>query len=333
MKIRVLTDPDPEVLRRAAELSGADPYSISAAYETLGIDRSREVPIRLSAALSGPSALAAVVESRGRIVGLIGCQPDRAVSEHFSVRAATLGPLLVDPAENRKGVTQVLVGAVQRLLRDRGVSFTSLRAHSDDLLALAALQSAGFRVADTMVTYALRPVSQDGQLQTRRRLGELDISISEGQGILQLGRTTADVFAEYISQNYRLSRFHADPAFNADLASSFYVAWCRRAFSGTWADGIVLAQRGSEPVGFISGTVDRLATRLSGTKVYGTGLAASLGSSAYSRMVEFMRLTAFYDIAEFDVHVANLPVQSSVNRHGHPHTLRATHALHSWLDV
>jgi hypothetical protein len=321
-----------ELLASSAAIETDDPYTSTAAYAMLGIDRSGELSPALRSTLETRGAFARMIAGSAGGPGLLTVRTDRPVTEHFGVAAWSVDHVLYGGESGRADGIEELLRSALGELRERGASLVSVRVRADDLAALAAFQSHGFQVTDTMVTHSIKPRRPDQPMALRREYGDLTIMAHTTELLPDVDSSVVDAFADLLFRYYRTSRFHADRRLDPDLASSYYSRWCREAFAGRWSDGVIAAYRGSEPVGFVAGKFDDLAIEASGIKIYGTGLAVSSGHGGFSALVTAIADDVDTDISEFTTHVSNFPVHAAIANHGSPRTLWATHALHLWLD-
>lgn len=321
-----------ELIAASKTIEADDPYTSTAVYAMLGVDRSAELPLALRSTLQREGAFGRFVTDGDGRSGLLTARPDQPVTDHFGVAAWTVGHVVYGSDSGRAEGIGALLQATLPELRHRGASLVSARVRADDLDALWAFQQQGFQVTDTMVTHSIRTKNPTTPMAEYRRHGELTIVLHRTEDLHSVDESVVDVLSELLFRYYTTSRFHADRRLDSQLASSYYSRWCREAFAGRWSDGVLVAYRDSVPVGFVSGKFDELAIEVSGITIYGTGLAVSSGHGGFGALVTAIADDSDCDISEFTTHVSNFPVHSAVANHGSPRTLWATHALHLWLD-
>ena len=311
----------------AVGLASSNPFDPLRNYLHLGLDRSADAGDRFRSALDteGASVLCAV--DGGVLRGVAVVAHDERLSQHFGFGCASVRALAVDRSEPSAGVLGALAAAMRDLVGASGERHLSVRAAADDFEMLTAFQSHGFLVADTMVTHLLSPTNPQTALP-RRDMGKVEVLVAYGAEIERLPARLGATMTEVLRRHYVLSRFHADPLFDDDRAGEWYAQWCERAFSGSAADGMMVAVHDEQPMGFISWSKDHAAEKQHGLSIFGSGLGASLGRGAYAAMVEFAAISPTFAHAEFDVHVSNFPVNRVLGRHPASRLLRVSHALH-----
>jgi ribosomal protein S18 acetylase RimI-like enzyme len=107
--------------------------------------------------------------------------------------------------------------------------------------AVRAFTSAGFYVVDTGVTFEREPPETDAVgtiTDTSIRLAEP----TDEEAVLQIAGTA-----------FVYSRFHLDPQIPAGVAHAVKRAWVESYFRGKRGEQLLVAVRGSEPVGFLAG--------------------------------------------------------------------------------
>jgi hypothetical protein len=134
------------------------------------------------------------------------------------------------PASSLEGV----VGALAHELRAAGIRHVSARVDGADMAAVAALESAGFRLMDALVTYFTHPRRQPPPLV--REVGR--IRPFDSADLDQVLAITAEAY-----RGFR-GRFHLDPHLPADRVEAFYLEWARQCCAGTMAARIVVADDG-----------------------------------------------------------------------------------------
>lgn len=121
----------------------------------------------------------------------------------------------------------------------QGPCFVDAKVPAEETAAAAALQEAGFRLADTNVRLH-RPA---------------------GMAAAPFGRTGTtvrfavpqdrDAVAAIAASALRWDRFHRDPAIPGDTADRIKAEWAANFFSGRRGDWMVVAEREGRPAGFL----------------------------------------------------------------------------------
>ena len=330
LQIRSGTSADLEIEVVYPLLAQRDPHAIEAAYLANGLDISPIAGSEVAKSVHRSDGSSLIISRDGEPVGGLSIVPDEILSDHFGIRCAALSWYCADTSD-RARVVDVLVSEAMAQLKARSFQHASIRVAVDDFDAMSAFHADGFYIADTMITYLVKTVSEDRELIYEDQFGDLRLYALFGDDLQALEPSVSELFSSLISQHYGLSRFHADPHFDNALAGAWYGEWCRRAFAGEWADGAILARYEGDPMGFICWKRDDAKSKLLGCEFFGSGLGASGGHSAYSVMLGAAVETSFFRWAVFDLHIANSPVVRAVGRHPQSRHLRVSHTFHLWL--
>jgi hypothetical protein len=315
----------------ACSLAARDPGSLLGGYGSLGVDRHEEAARRLSDRLDRDDTFAIVGSDADGPLGLAVGIADPVLSAHFGFGCARV-ELHLDGRASRTAAASGLLDAACVELVDRGVSNISTRSLVEDFATLDAAQRLGFRVVDSIITYLVLPEFPGRQPTPSFLVGEVDVvGRFTPDTVRELDPSIGEFFAPLLEEHYTLSRFHADPHFDDRLAGRWYSDWCRRAFAGEWADGLIVAWLADEPIGFMSWKLDSYLAPSEEGQAVGSGLGASIGHGAYSAMVEAAARSNQFRWAEFDLHIANHPVNRALGRSPFSRILRVTHTLHRWV--
>ena len=125
------------------------------------------------------------------------------------------------------------VGSPLSMLDTRQRFFAYAKLDILQVSALSALTNAGFRVVDTALTF---DGSVSGATGSRVRF-------ARPEDRAQVSRIAGSAF--------RYSRFHLDPLVPAGVADAIKSSWAANYFEGKRGDGMVVAERGGQVVGFL----------------------------------------------------------------------------------
>ncbi|HSU17088.1 GNAT family N-acetyltransferase [Longimicrobium sp.] len=134
-----------------------------------------------------------------------------------------------------------VVGGAVREADASGARLLVLRADARDARAVPALEDAGFRLADTLVTFA-----------TQR----LEAPEDAARGVDAAEERDLDALRR-IARGFRTGHFHADPRIPSARAEDVYVRWIENSLAGR-ADAVLVGRDERDAVeGFITCRMDR----------------------------------------------------------------------------
>jgi GNAT superfamily N-acetyltransferase len=171
-----------------------------------------------------------------------------------------------------------------------GPAFAYARVPTHEVFTVQALESAGFRVVDSGVTFEMKSpaIQPDAKAPVRfaERRDEGDVS--------RLARNA-----------FKYSRFHLDPLVPRELADEIKAQWAANYFQGKRGDFMVVAERAGEIAGFLQllkASSDVLVIDLIAVaeKHRGHGLATQMIRFAVSACGSFARLQVGTQAANID---------------------------------
>ena len=240
----------------------------------------------------------------------------------FGIPMARIEYLL---ASGRTPAEQAL-SATHRALRDRGVRHVSARVDVEDLTAMAALESSGYRLMDALVTYTNRPRKEPPN--TVREVGVIrEFAAADGPELVRI--------AEEAYRGFR-GRFHLDPNLPDDRCDAFYGEWARQCVARVMADTLLVSEGANgQLLGFLAFRRREPVSTVGGLAIYGGGLGACRRDApgAYAGLIRAGTLWAHeHDgVAESQTQNYNFPTIRIYEAVG-AHYVRAEYTLHCWLE-
>ncbi len=324
----------------AAELAALHPWPEYGFYRLFGFDFATPHLVRgverFVDGLPDPKGEreAVLALQQGRATGFAALERQAWETEHFGVAIGSV-PFLFGPAgpRARGEIVNALLGRLEDAARERGLALLSLRLDVNDVGGLGAVQRRGWRVVDTLVTWvhdshASHPGPPVEPTFERVTLTKHDLPLVPREELEPLER--------FMRRAYRIDRFHADPRLPPDRSDALYVAWLRKVFDGSWADGAQTIRREGRLVGFCSFQhAADVETELGGPRIIGRGLAGVLpegkgGYAVLTRMIH-AQCPLRSRFQEFDTQIQNFPTVN-VWAHENMRFVRARVTLHRWLD-
>lgn len=117
---------------------------------------------------------------------------------------------------------------------DREDLFVTAKVPAQDVAAIGVLESIGFRVIDTALTFETSAITAPAD--SRARLARPE---------------DRDAVASLAGRAFRFSRFHLDPAVPRALADRVKASWAANFFAGARGDAMVVAEHRGAVVGFL----------------------------------------------------------------------------------
>jgi RimJ/RimL family protein N-acetyltransferase len=162
-------------------------------------------------------------------------------TNHFEIEIWRLDHLGTwGPSSRQWAVAETLAQAVVQVAREQGVRNVQARIPIDNLPAIQALESVGFRTVEVLTTWIF-DLSKSPIPPKRHPDAIRDFKPSDSETLIELAR------AAYAPTP---DRFHADPHLSSKASSELYAEWMRNSCSGQMADHICVAEFNGEAVGY-----------------------------------------------------------------------------------
>ena len=158
--------------------------------------------------------------------------------EHFGFVLGRVEHLFARDA----GALARLVAWADEVFGQAAAGFASARVAADDLPAIHALESAGYRFQELV----LHPWMDLRQWQPRN------------EGLCRFARPEDEAALRSIAaSSFRADRFHNDPRFTRAQADGLYVRWVETAFHGGSPHArVVVLELEGKPAGFMTGEIE-----------------------------------------------------------------------------
>jgi len=217
---------------------------------------------------------ALVAREDGRPRGALRLSERPFESAHFGLRMARVDvPLAEAGGERRLRALEALYRSAAERLRDDGFQHLAARVSTRDRAGAWAAQDAGGRWVDTQVSWmcSLSGVPHDEALPGALRVEERD-----RESLAALPDDAWKRLAEWGGRAFDRGPLVFDLTLPEDRTRRVYSEWTARVMRGEWADVALLALDGDEVVAFISMLALPDVSDVSGAKVCGRGLGATL---------------------------------------------------------
>jgi hypothetical protein len=245
-------------------------------------------------------------------------------SRFFGVPMARLDWLLRG-VQTSPGTLSAAVSGTLDILRARGVRHVTARSDVADMDLVAALEAAGFRLMDGLVTYYTHP------------RGPAPTSVREVGRVRPLEPADVDEVLAITQEAYHgfRGRFHLDPHLPADRSAEFYLEWARQCCAGRMADRIVVADDGTGNLhGWASTRRIEPASTVGGVTLWAGSLGACRRNrpGAYAGLIRALAAEnhAAGDVTETQTQNHNIATVRIYDAVGARY-VRSDYTFHAWL--
>jgi hypothetical protein len=277
---------------------------------------------QISVSLNNEGNWVLVAEYRKKIVGLLILNLLPWDTKHFGVKMAKIGYLMAngDYAQNIC-IKNKLLFNLFKLCKKEKIIHISYRIDISDISSIHAVEKNGFRLIDTLVTYAFN--------RHKHRIPDIKelfkIREFKKQDLLMLVKIAKKAFSK--------DRFHLDHHFSHKKANDLYGEWIRNCCKREYTNRVFVAEVKESVVGFLTFRLDRELQRFMNYKICGHGLSAVLPGikGVYPCLVKtaIREIGLNYDCLEFDTQLNNYEVIKVWRRFGFDF-IRAKYTFHKW---
>lgn len=333
LELRRATASDTEAVR---ELALNHRYAEYRCYKFFGYDFASDYLARETEKfLAGedPNAYLAIVG--GQPVGFASAARAEWDSRHFGVEMGSLVHLFTAGSKkHRAAILDTLLEAVEAEARERGLVHLAAKIDIEDIPGMTAVQSRGYRLMDTLVTYINDSDRPRSKFQ-KKDPGFVGITYHKDQ-FDQIPFSEVEHIVKFMRDAYRIDRYHTDTRLPSGRSHEVYVEWFKKIFDGSWADGVHVVRKDGKVVAFCSsGQYQHELEKLYGAKISIRGLAGVIpeGSGAYSLITEMgaTQCPMGSRLQEYDTQIQNMAVINVWIRHALPF-MRGRYTCHRWLD-
>ena len=197
-------------------------------------------------------------------------------TNHFGVEIWRLDHLGTWNGDSgRRAVVEELAQAIVLAARKRGVRNIQARIPMDNLAAIHALESVGFRIIEILTTwifdFAKSPIPAKQHPDLIR-----DFRPNDTEALIELARTAYAPIPD---------RFHMDTHLSARASDELYAEWMRNSCSGQMADHIAVAETDGVAVGYSTMKYFGDHDGLCNARIARLGLGAMAPKSRNGRLV------------------------------------------------
>ena len=282
-----------------------------------------------SALASDETRLLGYISDEGDLLGFAQMHWLEWDTNHFGFETWRLDHLgMWGSSSRQQAIADALVQGVIQTTREQGGQHIPARIPMNNLLAIQALESAGFRTVEALTTLVFDLAK--GRISPIRHPDLVrDFEPADTEALVELSRTVYTPLPD---------RFHMDPRLSPKASDEMYAEWVRNSCSGQLADHIAVAESDGEVVGYITmkyfGDHDGLCNRRIAQWVLGAVSPGFRGlgliDDLVSHNLEWLKRRQA-DYCFFGTQGNNIPTQNGAVRLGFkPVSLALT--LHYWAD-
>jgi len=260
------------------------------------------------------------------VVGLVLVEPSPWESEWLVTSIGELRHLItLGDRTQRQAIAEALLATVRQRLRG-SIECLLHRVDVDDYATMAALQTQGFRLVDTTISFIrgreFRPYLRR---RFRRPCPVRPYRDEDWPAVEAIAR-----------QSHFGGRLYNDPRFARPRVDALYLEWVRRCCQRDFADEVIVALRHDHIGGFLSYQFQRGLYEAARIRLVGRGLLA-VGPEHRGLALELIRGASLSEVrADFlqcDIHLENLDLLGLYGRALRMDVAHIQHVFHGWLDT
>lgn len=265
-----------------------------------------------------------VLAGEGDHAVMASCRPLPWDSAFFGLSMGRIDRLLRTPAASAESLGAALSALLDRC-RAAGLVHVAARVDAADMQAVAALEEAGFRLMDALVTYFTHPHK------------EPPTPVREVGRIRPLEPRDVDAVLDITREAYQgfRGRFQLDPRLPQDRGDEFYLQWARECCTGRMADRVVVSDDGRGGIhGWASTRRVEPASSVGGTTLWAGSLGACRRDTpgAYAGLIRALALANFEagEVTETQTQNHNVSTVRIYEAVGAKY-VRGDYTFHAWL--
>ncbi len=265
-----------------------------------------------------------VAEDKKEIVGLAVLNFLLWDTKHFGIKMAKISYLMARGNYNQVlAIKNRLLPYLLQLSKKEKIAHLSCRIDISDTSSIHALEANGFRLMDTLVTYAFNRCKHNIP------------NVKELYKIREFKKEDLDILVNLATRAFTIDRFHLDPFIPNDKADVLYGEWIKNCCKNKIQGKVLIAENDRRcPVGFLTYKLNKELNELTGVRIIGHGLSV-VSPQAKGAYVALVKATVkntiqFYDCAEFDTQLNNYEVIKIWERFKFDF-IRAKYTFHKWL--
>lgn len=255
-----------------------------------------------------------------KIVGLVTLSLLPWDTKHFGFNMAKIDYLIGDT--NQPAIGEKLLSYLVQVCKNAKIEHLSCRIDADNISGIHALEKKGFRFMDALVTYVFN----------RHKHKILDIK--ELCNIKMFKEKDLQVLVNIARAAFSKDRFHLDRRILYAKANNLFGEWIKNCTRGKYADRVIVAERDSQVVGFLTFKLNKELQKFTGYKIAGHGLSAvspeakGIYPGLVKAAIQYIALN--YDFLEFDTQLNNYEVIKVWQKFGFDF-IRVKYTFHNWL--
>ena len=332
MRIAVTAERGARLEEALATLLVAEPYLAYANFPPIA-PRTVALHRRWWLAAAERDGVLVARDDAGRALATVRLARREFESAHFGLPIAQIDPPAATPDEVlRLPALRALYEAVWAALREGGFRHVAALASTQDRIAWRVVQELGAFHVGTKISW-MQPLT--GRPDDTGVPAPLRVELHERASIPGLAREAWRRLHEWSATGFDRGPFVFDLDVPADRAAALYRVWTEKAFTGEWADVLLVVRDGEEIVAFHSMLLLPDLSEAAGVGVLGRGIGATLPGyrGLFTALQKATAATRPLGAAwlENETQASTVASINVFGRLGH-HCLRSTATFHAPLD-
>jgi len=293
------------------------------AYRALDKDKLKNYLFyKINNVLKDKNSKMAIVRKSGEIMGLATLEFLPWDTKHFGIKMAKIGYLMANGDYGQSLDTKnKLLSYLFTLCKKERIVHLSCRIDINDISSIHALEMNGFRLMDTLVTFAF--------IRNKHKIP----NIRTIYPVRKCKKSDIPYLMDIARKSFVDDRFHLDPNIPKEKADSLYSKWVRN--SWLRKETIFVATRKNQPIGFLTYRLYSDLVKIVNFKIMGQGLMAvkfeAKGALISLMQATFRDVNLHYDCVEYDTRITNYEVLQICQRLGLDF-VRAKYTFHKCLN-
>lgn len=192
------------------------------------------------------------------------------------------------------------ISEVENIAKLNNFSHLAIRLSTDQKKLLHRLETSGFNLMDTLVTYKYD--------YSRKKLE----NFSHNCELRDCYESDIPILKEFAEKAFKIDRYHSDPSLDNLSADEYYARWIENSYNG-FADKVIVAVVEKEPVGFTTCNLPKNSSSNTGKMILSAVSEKSRGRKVYTSMIHegLKWFEGKVEIVEVGTQINNYAVQKT----------------------
>jgi len=268
-----------------------------------------------------------IFSEKSKLIGLCVLRRLPLESKIFGFNMGKIEYLIINnPYQEDIRTKNLVISCILKLCKEKNILHLSYRIDNGDYYTIHSLETNGFHLMDTLVTYCLN---------LRRKY--ILPNVKDCWRIREFRRSDLEELIDIVGHSFSNTRLYIDPH-TRNKADEFYAEWTKRCCAGSWADIVKISERKGRINGFATCKLEEKLHNFTGIKVLGRGLiAADISTNPFGIYITLCKALIVEgkdvvkaDFGELDTQIQNFSIIKIWQKFG-MRILRVKHTFHTWL--